>query len=212
MADGTCELEGCTAPVWCRGRCANHDQQRRQTVIWTCRTFGCSNLVRSTGRRSVFTPCCSPACRRMARIYRERLRSRPVTAHQDPTRRVCNECGVDAGSYKGSSSYGQIRCSDCTVEYRRSLNRRKNQRRRGYRGYGRYTLAEIGDRDGWRCHLCGGKVNPRVQGPGGLAPSVDHLVPLSAGGSDDRANVAVAHADCNARRRTGGEVQLRLVG
>jgi len=40
------------------------------------------------------------------------------------------------------------------------------------------------------CHLCGL--------PG--AESVDHLVPRSKGGTNDRRNLAPAHISCNARR------------
>jgi 5-methylcytosine-specific restriction endonuclease McrA len=45
------------------------------------------------------------------------------------------------------------------------------------------------------------------------APTVDHIVPLDAGGDDTRANVQLAHRRCNSQKgnRGGGE-QLRLVG
>jgi 5-methylcytosine-specific restriction endonuclease McrA len=45
-------------------------------------------------------------------------------------------------------------------------------------------------RDRGICHLCG------IRG----ATTVDHLVPRSAGGTDDPANLAAAHASCNYRR------------
>jgi 5-methylcytosine-specific restriction endonuclease McrA len=45
-----------------------------------------------------------------------------------------------------------------------------------------------------------------------MAPTLDHLVPVSAGGVHTRANVATAHFRCNIQRQTGGTVQLRLVG
>lgn len=41
------------------------------------------------------------------------------------------------------------------------------------------------------CHLCGL--------PG--ATTADHIVPRSAGGSDDLDNLAPAHGQCNSRRR-----------
>lgn len=48
------------------------------------------------------------------------------------------------------------------------------------------------DRDGGICHLCRTAVE--------VAPSLDHLVPLSLGGSHTYDNVALAHTLCNVRR------------
>jgi 5-methylcytosine-specific restriction endonuclease McrA len=42
-----------------------------------------------------------------------------------------------------------------------------------------------------------------VNHPHQLAGTVDHVVPLSKGGSDDDGNVRAAHATCNSRRGAG---------
>jgi 5-methylcytosine-specific restriction endonuclease McrA len=94
--------------------------------------------------------------------------------------------------------------------------RRKNRKRRLARlnagDAGRYTLAEVADRDGCCCHICGRKVNMALSGmrPGG--PTIDHLIPISADGPDTIDNVALAHRQCNTERGVGGFAQLRLVG
>ena len=45
------------------------------------------------------------------------------------------------------------------------------------------------------------------------AASVDHIVPLSLGGDDTKANIQLAHFGCNCRKRNrGGGEQLRLIG
>ena len=68
-------------------------------------------------------------------------------------------------------------------------------------------------RDGPVCQLCGELVNLRAPPWDVLRPSVDHIIPKSKGGSDDLANLQLAHADCNSRR--GNEdiasVQLHVV-
>jgi len=81
-----------------------------------------------------------------------------------------------------------------------------------------YTLLEIAERDGWRCQLCGRKVRQRIPQkgrPNRMSPSVDHIVPISHGGHDLKANVQLAHLGCNAKKRNRllpqGE-QLRLLG
>lgn len=60
-----------------------------------------------------------------------------------------------------------------------------------------YTDREIFERDGWRCHLCGQPVE-RIgnrRNPDGA--TIDHVVPLSRGGTDEPENVATAHWRCN---------------
>lgn len=74
-------------------------------------------------------------------------------------------------------------------------------------------LAEIAERDGWRCHICRKRVGRKIAWPHPRSASLDHLVPLSKGGSHDPANVCLAHLGCNNSKgnRAVGE-QLLLVG
>lgn len=90
-------------------------------------------------------------------------------------------------------------------------NRRKNNKRRKARIGARYRLADIAQRDGCKCHLCGKKVNMALPGTEPMGPTIDHLIPVSAGGTDDPANVRLAHRACNIKRGARGEVQLLLI-
>jgi hypothetical protein len=45
-------------------------------------------------------------------------------------------------------------------------------------------------RDGDDCYLCGHKIAP-------IAMTVDHVVPLSKGGTDDTTNYKLTHSTCN---------------
>lgn len=69
---------------------------------------------------------------------------------------------------------------------------------RGDRGI---NWRKLGERDGWCCHLCGGLV-PQVAGAAkeSLGGTVDHLVPIVAGGEHVWSNVALAHRVCNLAR------------
>jgi len=74
-------------------------------------------------------------------------------------------------------------------------------------------LADIAERDGWRCGVCRRRVNPRFAWPHPKSPSLDHIIPLSEGGKHDPANVRLAHLGCNiVRGNRGGGEQLLLVG
>lgn len=71
------------------------------------------------------------------------------------------------------------------------------------------------DRDRWKCHLCGRKVDRMLPGIDRLGPTLDHLVPLSEGGEHSYANVRLAHRSCNSGKGTGsrpGGEQLALLG
>ena len=76
-----------------------------------------------------------------------------------------------------------------------------------------YEHRDIFERDGWRCHLCGKKIDTSAPWPQPDSPSIDHLIPISLGGDDMPHNVAAAHLRCNQSKgnRSHGE-QLRLIG
>lgn len=53
------------------------------------------------------------------------------------------------------------------------------------------------ERSSWSCHICGDKVNRENKHPHLGSPSMDHVVPLSKGGSHTYDNVKLAHLGCN---------------
>lgn len=119
----------------------------------------------------------------------------------------CARCGKD---FVAHSEIGLARyCS-------RACQRQdgKDRRRALKRGVGQvtYKRIDIFERDGWRCHLCGRRVRRDVSTHHPLAPTIDHLVPLSRGGPDAPYNVACAHRRCNTLKNATGESQLLLIG
>ena len=74
----------------------------------------------------------------------------------------------------------------------------------------KFSHLEIYERDGWICQICGKKVDKKLKYPNQLSASLDHIVPLSKGGSHSRSNVQLAHWICNVRIRTGGIKQLLI--
>jgi len=49
----------------------------------------------------------------------------------------------------------------------------------------------------WTCYLCRKPINRRLRLPNYWAATVEHLVPLAAGGRHEWSNVVPAHAICN---------------
>ena len=165
--------------------------------------------------RVICRPCASAYWMHRYRTnakYREATRRRAKRNAKPYTPKGRTIACISCGSMFRRTS-GRNTCSNaCRDEARRERYRRKNRRRRLRSTPGAYTLHELAERDGRRCHICGCKVDMRRSGMHDRGPTVDHLVPISDGGKDELANVALAHRGCNVRRGAGGEVQLRLVG
>lgn len=146
-----------------------------------------------------------------------------VTRARPPRR--CTNCGREF------SSRNRLCCSSACRDARRAANiihmrkdeavrtvgerrrrRRKDQRRR-HRGLrkviGRWRA--ICERDAWTCWICGGPIARRHRNDDPLSPSVDHVVPLALGGTDDDENLKAAHRGCNSRRGARGTSHGQIV-
>lgn len=52
-------------------------------------------------------------------------------------------------------------------------------------------------RDGWKCQICHKKVDKRFKYPNPKSASLDHIIPLSKGGTHTSKNVQLTHWICN---------------
>ena len=59
------------------------------------------------------------------------------------------------------------------------------------------VLWAVYERDGGRCGLCGDGVERSIKWPDTRCASLDHIVPISRGGTDGSDNVQLAHLGCN---------------
>lgn len=76
-----------------------------------------------------------------------------------------------------------------------------------------FSSIEIFERDGWRCSICGKKVNRRFKWPNQMSASLDHIIPLSKGGTHTRDNVCCAHLQCNQLKNNSTvDQQMLLIG
>lgn len=149
---------------------------------------------------------CSSDCSKAAAAHARRVGA--VDRSHLP---ICLRCGERTQC--PPALFGFPMCTQCRAADLENENRIKSLARRGVVSVGDdITVTELGQRDGWRCHICGKRVNPDVAWPNRTAGTIDHLVPIVAGGSHTWDNVALAHARCNSSRGEGGDVQLKLVG
>jgi hypothetical protein len=135
-------------------------------------------------------------------VHKARLRRITKAGDRTPiVIRSCIECSrVFVADARGHSFF-------CSADCKRAAYRRSKTRL----GKPEVSVQELGDRDSWRCHICGRAVKSRVYRGRKMDPTIDHLIPYSAGGSHDAVNLALAHLHCNVIRNNRGEAQLRMI-
>lgn len=196
---------------FCSRGCAYQFKRQRSARGWInfwfhdCAVCG----MRFISRRSSALVC-SRACR-AERASRQSHSKNILRDKQDRSPRRCRECGRSF-----VPRYGDRHRAFCSDVCGRKANKRVSRKTRKARERGA-TLAEhidpiaVFNRDEWRCHLCGRKTLRRLRGTTEpRAPEIDHIVPLSVGGSHTWDNVACACRCCNAAKSAKPLGQMRL--
>jgi hypothetical protein len=121
--------------------------------------------------------------------------------------RHCERCGKLFCCRAGRN----VSCCSRNCAKRKAESIRRHRLRTASDQCDQITLFALGERDGWRCHLCGKKIPNRPHKGRPLDPEIDHLIPVSAGGAHVWENVALSHRSCNGSRGADGPAQLRLI-
>lgn len=161
------------------------------------------------------TRFCSPPCRRRYEYDRKLYRHACIVCAKEFESRqhsafCCStECtrrrilaGLDAGRAK------RRKFVDVADRWRDANHRRRAKTD----GQEHISSREIFIRDGWRCGLCGKKINRKMRHPHPASASLDHIIPISVGGVHAKTNVQCAHLGCNSRKQAGAGGQLLLFG
>jgi 5-methylcytosine-specific restriction endonuclease McrA len=142
---------------------------------------------------------CSPACASWDRAA-------TVVRVPEPTAKACERCGCEF--MPPTKARTKKICSRCAWEIWKTAHPHKaRQIRVRCRVLRRHKVAaddidpiEVFERDGWLCGICGKKVDKRAVFPQPQSPTLDHIVPLAAGGAHAWGNVQCAHFLCNCRK------------
>lgn len=177
--------------VWCGERCRAKWLRASNKACPVVACFRCGTLFHERGPKKY----CTASCRT---LHRSQLAS-------SASNRECRNCGR---IFRGPSNKKY-----CTIRCRNQARDRTKRflRRLAVRTGDHITVFELGQRDGWRCHLCGRQVPQRRHRNRNNDPEIDHLVPISDGGSHTWDNVALAHRQCNNDRGCVGAAQLRMI-
>jgi 5-methylcytosine-specific restriction endonuclease McrA len=166
-------------------------QQNRVIEERSCRI--CGSLF--FGFRSV--EICSDVCRReVIKAGKDRYdakRRESVISSRAP--RICAECVQLFRALDGRQIYCSRKCK------RRVEQRKQDEKWRAREAGVKYepiNRTKIFDRDGWTCRICDAPTPRALRGTQALnAPEMDHIKPLSEGGSHTHSNVQCLCHGCN---------------
>jgi len=109
-------------------------------------------------------------------------------------------------TYITCAECGRLRCTPswqtttyCSKQCRNRVRERRRTRPPRTKGHRRHK-ATLVKRDGWTCWLCGDPIDPDASWPDRLSVTIDHLLPVSRGGTDTADNLGLAHLACNSSR------------
>jgi hypothetical protein len=181
------DMRFCSEPCW---NVARNDRRKAGRNAKCCAQCGVE--FRATRQDQSY---CSSRCRHRAKAARAPKPGRP--SHRARTVvATCQSCGSDFSCTRRDAKFCS-KCGRCTESNLANARRRAARIRA-------VTIApvvksDIYARDDWTCQLCGEPVRQDLY-PHPLSASLDHIVPLSKGGTHEPANVQLAHLRCNIRK------------
>jgi hypothetical protein len=114
--------------------------------------------------------------------------------------KICPSCTNAFVAENKNKKYCSVECTKREMNRRKEVNRRHRLKRNGKVDYS-ITLGKLIKRDKGRCALCGKKVNIKVHSNHEYYPSIDHILPVSKGGTHTWHNVQLAHRRCNTLKK-----------
>ena len=167
--------------------------------IFKLRVHGCLSCdVPITGTRKWCSSCYRTKDRLRLKAYNESVRAEPVSRSVR-----CRRCGSEFSTTWEAKLYCSRACRKGADRDRRRMLKRNAYVEDVWR-------SKVYERDGWKCQLCGKALKRDAVVPHPKAPTLDHIIPLSKGGTHEYANVQAAHFICNSIKSDGGTDQLRL--
>lgn len=164
----------------------------RHDYLWIAAEDGCVTEPRLHAFRDSW-PSCYYIINKYPAAQQESMIKTLHWSVGDTVRKVIKDRGLVEFYIPGAATFSKPR-------KRRESNESETNKKRTRSSLPTYQIAE---RDGWKCHLCGGDIDKKRHGygkPNWWGASADHVIPWSAGGSDDESNLRAAHWGCNVMR------------
>ena len=180
---------------------------RRPRVPCTCTVCGSDFTIKAASVKRGEGKFCSRKCHAAGR-------RRPVNC-------VCEQCGDvfvlhESAVQRGEGRYCSKRCYGdskiVSTESRAEGPIPKSRRQRALHWgveYELYNRQGIFERDNFMCGLCLEPIDPTLEYPNPGSASIDHILPMSLGGSTAPDNVQAAHLSCNLSKQNRYTDQLQ---
>lgn len=193
-------------PRYCNEKCKRRykykntprvpDQRSREEISAAARDAAAARWADKTPEQRAEAGRIAAAARYKDHDYSLRKTPRSVPKSE----RACRFCGRVTLMARTQQSCG---ASKCKLARNAERNRKYAAARRAIiRGLHAdvFEPTEIFDRDGWICQICGDDVDRSASWPDPRSASLDHIIPLSRGGTHIRENAQCSHFQCNVRK------------
>ena len=180
---------------YCR-ECAGKRKRQRTDAIkgpmpLTANCIHCNVIFKPKKRISKF---CSRSCKAN---YRKKLQSDERINKKSENVRNCVVCGA---AIPPTEFVTKMYCSPKCQNDRRGHTLNATRRIRTSEVIQSFSRLDIYQRDRWVCQLCLTEVDSTLKAPNPMRASLDHVIPLSRGGTHNSDNVQLAHYKCNVSR------------
>jgi hypothetical protein len=132
--------------------------------------------------------CCSLVC--------SKKHSHKALVENNKKISICQMCGESFEVFFSGCIEPKY-CESC----RRAVDRDRCRGRRAVTSVD-YVINEndVYEKYNWTCAICGEKIDPDIKWPSPQSKSIDHIIPVSKGGSHTFNNLQLAHLGCNSTK------------
>lgn len=109
---------------------------------------------------------------------------------------LCHETIVRSSPLGGRARYHE----HCSQIAKQARDRKKTVARQSQTKPSGVYVEQLIERDGFMCYLCQEPIDMKVPRTSRRGATVDHVIPLSRGGSDEIDNLRLAHWICNNKK------------
>jgi 5-methylcytosine-specific restriction endonuclease McrA len=174
--------------------------RKKQKALSTKACDNCGGVFETTNSKQLY---CSKKCREVKNADNAKARSRNYYSQLYPDgikRKPCGWCGetleVPAQKTLASRKYHEA----CSLEAQRARYRIKTVKRQSKTKPSRLAADQVLREYGSACHICREEIDLTLSRTSKMGLTVDHVIPLSKGGSDELDNLRPAHWICNNRK------------